>query len=91
MDGYKFKCIFDVRIWLFCAVADGIQCHSLITRYKPGLDTFEDILFSMGVVQAGMLGAYLITMLMYFLGSPDDDYERLAPDFNARLANYNQV
>ena len=79
-------CFFQIlfRIWLFCAVADGVQCHSLLTRYKPGTETFDDILFSMGFTQAAMLATYLISLLMYLLGSPGDDYERLAPDYQAR-------
>ena len=65
-------------------MADGVQCHSLLTRYKPGRDPFDDILFSMGFIQAAMLAMYLISLLMYLLGSTGDEYERLAPDYHAR-------
>ena len=65
-------------------MADGVQCHSLLTRYKPGGDPFDDILFTMGFIQAAMLATYLISLLMYLLGSTGDEYERLAPDYHAR-------
>ena len=65
-------------------MADGVQCHSLLTRYKPGKDPFNDILFSMGLIQATMLAAYLISLMIYLLGTPGDDYERLAHDYHGR-------
>ena len=76
-----------IRIWLLCAVADGVQCHSLLTRYKPGRDPFDDILFSMGLIQATMLAAYLISLVVYLLGTPGGDYERLANDHHGRWEN----
>ncbi len=68
-----------------CAVADGLQCYTLLTRYKPGSESIADpgvaqLLFAMAAVQAGSLVIYLVAMIPGSITESDDDesqYERL--------------
>jgi ATP-binding cassette subfamily C (CFTR/MRP) protein 10 len=60
-----------------------MQCHSLVSNYKPGSSPMGDIFFAVALAQACSLIVYLLTLLPGNVRELDDEefqYERLTQD-----------